>query len=252
MSGISRRSLVTAGIGTVVGGAVVAIAAKVSGQNGLLPPDHSGFYGPGETLNYATHRLLARNSTAREFSREQISQPPFPSGRLPRDEAYTQHLAQGFTDWQLAVDGMVTKPGLLSLGELKSYPVTSQITHLACEEGWSYIAQWTGVRLSHVLEMAGVKPGAKYVAYFSMQKSWWDSMDLEEAMHPQTLLAYSMNGQDLPAKFGGPLRMRVPRQLGYKSVKYISRITVTDSMKNIGNGLGSAAPAAGYAWYAGV
>jgi DMSO/TMAO reductase YedYZ molybdopterin-dependent catalytic subunit len=103
-----------------------------------------------------------------------------------------------------------------------------------------------------VLNAVGVLPHARYVAYVSMDPAWWDSIDMGDALHPQTLLTWGMNDGDLPVKFGGPLRMRVPRQLGYKSVKYVTRLTVTDSMKAYGKGWGSAAPEGGYSWYAGM
>jgi len=135
---------------------------------------------------------------------------------------------------------------------LKSFPSRSQITHLACEEGWSYIAEWTGVPLSHLLERVGTHPDAKYVVYFSIERDWWDSLDMDEAMHPQTLVAYGMNGTDIPTGHGAPLRMRVPRQLGYKNVKFITHLTVTDDLKKFGQGLGSVSPEGGYAWYAGI
>ena len=124
---------------------------------------------------------------------------------------------------------MVARPASFSLAELKSFPSRRQITHLACEEGWSYIAEWIGVPLSHVLHVAGTLPQARYVVYLSIQPDWWDSIDMADALHPQTLVAYGMNGGDLPVGLGGPLRLRVPRQLGYKSVKYITRLTVTDN-----------------------
>ncbi len=108
------------------------------------------------------------------------------------------------------------------------------------------------MRLSHVLNLAGVRPQARYVVYFSIEPDWWDSIDIDEAMHPQTFLTYGMNDSDLPVGNGGPLRMRVPRQLGYKSVKFITHLTVTDDIKRFGKGLGSAAPEGGYAWFAGV
>jgi DMSO/TMAO reductase YedYZ molybdopterin-dependent catalytic subunit len=145
----------------------------------------------------------------------------------------------------------VARPGLISLAELKSFPSRTQITHQACEEGWSFIAEWTGVPLAYVLNRAGVLPQAKYVAYFAFDDSW-DSLDMPEALHQQTLLAYGMNGQELPAGHGAPLRMKVPRQLGYKNVKFLARITVTDSLKKIRNGLGSVSPDYGYSWYAGI
>ena len=134
----------------------------------------------------------------------------------------------------------------------RAIPSRSQITHLACEEGWSYIAEWIGVPLSHVLDVVGILPQARYVVYFSIEPDWWDSIDMADALHPQTLVTYGMNGGELPVGHGGPLRLRVPRQLGYKSVKYITRLTVTDSLKEFGKGLGSAAPEGGYAWYAGI
>ena len=146
----------------------------------------------------------------------------------------------------------MARPASFSLNELKAFPVRSQITHLACEEGWSYIAEWTGAPLSHVLDVVGALPQARYVVYRSMQAGWWESIDMADALHHQTLVTYAMNDGDLPVGFGGPLRLRVPRQIGYKSVKYIDRLTVTDDLKRLGKGLGSASPEAGYAWYAGI
>lgn len=139
----------------------------------------------------------------------------------------------------------------LSLADLKGLPSRSQITHQACEEGWSFIAEWTGVPLSQVLGFAGVNANAKFVVFFPFDESW-DSLDMADAWHPQTLLAYGMNGEELPTGHGAPLRLRVPRQLGYKSIKYLSRISVVDTVKDIGRGLGSAAPEFGYSWYAGI
>jgi DMSO/TMAO reductase YedYZ molybdopterin-dependent catalytic subunit len=155
-------------------------------------------------------------------------------------------------DWRLTVDGMVEHPMTLSLADLKTLPVHSQITEIACEEGWSYIAEWIGTPLSGVLNEAGLKPGVNYIVYSSIEPDTWESIDISEAMHPQTLLTMGMNDGDLPVGFGGPLRMRVPRQLGYKNVKFITRITATDSMKKFGKGLGSVSPEYGYAWYAGI
>ena len=131
-------------------------------------------------------------------------------------------------------------------------PARSQITHLACEEGWSFIAEWIGVPLFEVLSAVGIQPQAKYVVYTSQEEGWWDSVDMADALHPQTFVTYGMNGGDLPVGHGGPLRLRVPRQLGYKSVKYIQKLTVTDSMKGFGKGLGSASPEFGYSWYSGI
>jgi len=248
----SRRKLITKGLVAVAGLSGVAVAARLAGKYGLIPPDCKGLYGAGTTLTYATQRLLTRHSLAREFPRTMISKAPFANGNPPELEAFKQLQAGGFADWRLEIDGMVTHPGSFSVSELRSFPVRSQITQVICEEGWSYIAEWIGTPLSHVLGIAGILPQAKFVVYYSIDKSWWDSIDMADALHPQTFLAYGFNGGDLPVGFGGPLRMRVPRQLGYKSVKYINRLTVTDDLRTFGKGLGSAAPEEGYSWYAGM
>ena len=252
MSNFTRRKLIGTGIAAVGGASGLAVAARLAGKYGLIPPDVGGIYGAGEALTYASQRLLTRHTLAREFPRSQISNPPFANATDPMDAAYERLRAGAFADWRLTVDGMVARPISFSLAQLKSYPSRSQITHLACEEGWSFIAEWTGTPLSHVLTAAGILPQARYVVYFSTQSDWWDSVDMDDALHPQTFVTYGMNGGELPVGHGGPLRLRVPRQLGYKSVKYINRLTVTDSLKGFGKGLGAATPEAGYAWYAGI
>jgi len=252
MNKLSRRKLMTTGLVAAGAASGLGVAASLARRHGLIPPDGGGIYGPGETLTYAAQRLLTRHSLAREFSRSQISEKPFANGEPYKGEEFKRLGAAGFTDWRLTVDGMVSRPASLSIAELKSYPSRSQITHLACEEGWSYIAEWIGAPLSHVLDVVGVHPEARYVVYTSMEPGWWDSMDMADALHPQTLVTYGMNGGDLPVGHGGPLRVRVPRQLGYKSVKYINHLTVTGNLKGFGKGLGSAAPESGYAWYAGI
>jgi DMSO/TMAO reductase YedYZ molybdopterin-dependent catalytic subunit len=170
----------------------------------------------------------------------------------PPSDEFKRHQATGFADWRLTVEGMVDLPSQFSLADLKNFPVSTQITEVSCEEGWSYIAQWSGTPLIDLLHAVGVHPQARYVVYHSIEKPWWESIDMSDALHPQTILPYRMNGAELPIPFGGPLRMRVPRQLGYKSVKFINHITVTDTLKNIGKGLGSASPEGGYSWYAGI
>jgi DMSO/TMAO reductase YedYZ molybdopterin-dependent catalytic subunit len=249
---ISRRRLITTGLAGAAGLTGLGVAARMARRYGLVPPDSGGIYGLGETLTYASHRLLTAHSMAREFPQSQISRPPVANAIAPPNDAFKLLQAGGFAGWRLSVDGMVARPGSFSLAQLKSYPSRSQITQLACEEGWSYIAEWIGVPLSDVLEAVGIHPEARYVVYFSIEPDWWDSIDMSDAMHPQTFLAHGMNGGELPVANGGPLRMRVPRQLGYKSVKFITRLTVTDSLKGFGKGLGSASPEAGYAWYAGI
>jgi DMSO/TMAO reductase YedYZ molybdopterin-dependent catalytic subunit len=220
--------------------------------SGLMPPDAGGVWGPGNALNYAAHRLIGKDALAREFRRDQISAKPFSNGAAPKDGAYAALRTGDFEGWRLEISGLVAKPKDFSLGELRARPAVTQITHLACEEGWSYIAEWTGVPLASVLREVGISAKAKYVVYRSMEESWWDSIDIDEAMHAQTLLSHSMNGEALAPEFGGPLRMRVPRQLGYKSVKYVNRILVTDDLRQVGNGRGAAGVEYGYAWYNGI
>lgn len=250
-SPLSRRKLMTAGF-AVGGAAGLAVAARLANRYGLIPPDWRGIYGPGETLTYAAQRILtAHHSLAREFSPDQISKVAPVTGDPPRRGPYQDLLAGGFAAWRLAVDGLVTRPASFSLEQLKRYPPRTQITEQTCEEGWSFVAQWTGVPLAHVMNLVGVLPRARYAVFFPFDEGW-DSLDMQDAWHPQTLLAYGMNGQDLPEEHGAPLRVKVPRQLGYKSVKYLARITFTDTLKHIGKGLGSSAPEYGYSWYAGI
>lgn len=252
MSDVSRRKLLKGGLAAALGASGLSVAARLAARYGLIPPDAGGLYGPGETLTYAAHRLLAGDAPAREFPRHMISAKPFANESLPPGEAFTRLQAGGFADWRLDVGGMVQRPTSFSLADLRRFPERSQITQLACEEGWSYIAEWTGAALSDVLAATGVQPGARYVAYFTTDPESWETIDIAEALHPQTLVTWGMNGGDLPVGFGGPLRLRVPRQLGYKSLKYLVSVKVVDSVKNIGKGLGGVNPEWGYAWYAGI
>jgi DMSO/TMAO reductase YedYZ molybdopterin-dependent catalytic subunit len=252
MMDLSRRKLIKTGLAAAAGVSGLGVAARLAEKYGLIPPDHRGLYGLGETLTYASQRLLTRHSLAREFSPSQISQRPLANEVAPPNEAFKRLQANGFADWRLSVDGLVDRPASFSIPQLKSYPVHRQITELACEEGWSYVAEWIGVPLSHVLDLVGTHPQARYVVYRSIDPEWWESIDMADALHPQTFLTHGMNGADLPVGNGGPLRVRLPRQLGYKSVKYITQLTVTDDLKKFGKGLGSASPEAGYAWYAGI
>jgi DMSO/TMAO reductase YedYZ molybdopterin-dependent catalytic subunit len=252
MSNLSRRKLLTTGLLAAAGATGLGAAAKLAERYGLIPPDAGVLYGAGETLTYAAHRLFARHSLAPEFARGQISKDPFANDVSPLGSDFQRLKEGGFADWRRAVDGMVARPVSFSLVELKSFPSSGQISMIACEEGWSYIAEWTGPPLVHILNLVGALPRARYVVYRSFQPDWWDSIDMADALHPQTLLALGMNGGELPVPFGGPIRLRVPRQLGYKNVKYITRLTLTDNLKRFGNGLGSASPEGGYSWYAGI
>jgi len=249
---MTRRRMITAAVAAGAGISAVGVAARLARRYGLVPPDSGGIYGPGETLTYATQRLMTTHSMAREFSRGMISKAPFANEIPPLKEEFKRHQAAGFKEWKLTVDGMVAQPTSLSLADLKALPMRSHITELACEEGWSYIAEWIGTPLFEVLHASGMLPQARYVVYRSIDRDWWESIDMADALHPQTLLTYGMNDDDLPVRFGGPLRLRLPRQLGYKSLKFVDSITVTDSLKHFGKGLGSSSPEGGYAWYAGI
>jgi len=247
---ITRRKVITTALTALGGASGLAVASRLADRYGLIPPDHTGLYGAGETLTYASHRLLtARGSLAREFRRDQISNVAPVNGPPPGD--YQQLLGPGFRDWRLDIDGLVARPSSFSLADLHGFPVSRQITHQACEEGWSFIAEWIGVQLSHVLNIVGASPSARYVVFYAYDDDW-ESIDMADARHPQTLLAYGMNGGDLPAGHGAPLRLRVPRQLGYKSIKYLAQMSVVDNLKDIGDGSGSSAPGYGYSWYAGI
>jgi len=249
---LTRRRLMTTGLSALAGASGIAIAARLADRYGLIPPDHGGVYGAGETLTYAAQRLLtSRGSMAREFRRDQISKVAPVNGGVPSSFDYRALATHRFSDWELGVDGLVARPSSFTLADLKRMPATSQITHQACEEGWSFIAEWTGVQLSHLLHLVGVSASAKYVVFYAYD-DLWESIDMDDALHPQTLLAYGMNGQDLPTPHGAPIRLRVPRQLGYKSLKYLAQITVVDSLKDLGQGLGSVSPELGYSWYAGI
>jgi DMSO/TMAO reductase YedYZ molybdopterin-dependent catalytic subunit len=250
MTGIlTRRKLITSGLAAA---AATASSILLRNRPDLIPPDHGGLFGAGETLTYGAHRmLLAGQPLAREFPRDQISQNfPAINTVLPEDEVYREQMAKEFRDWTLPVDGLVARPSEFSLAQLKAFPSRTQITQHVCEQGWSAIAEWTGVQLSTVLTEVGIKPDARYVVFFTID-DWWDSIDMADAWHPQTLLAYGMNGGTLPVPHGAPVRLRIERQIGYKNLKYLTQITVTDSLKDI-SGHGAVGVDLGYSWYAGI
>jgi len=248
----TRRKLITAGLSTAAGASVVGAATYFAGRDGLIPPDHTGILGIGETLTYSTQRLLtSRHSLAREFKRSDISKIAPVNGPHPTDENYRKLLANGFREWRILVEGLVGRPASLSLEELKRLPSESHIILHACEEGWSYIAEWTGVRLASVLDLVETRPGARYVVFepfpnpsqtTGVVRVLGGSIDMADALHPQTLLAYGMNGEALPADHGAPVRLRLGRHLGYKNTKYLARIIVTDKIGFKGRGT----------WYGGI
>ena len=156
--------------------------AHLARRYGLIPPDNGGIYGPGETLTYAAQRLLTKHSLAREFPRSMISKVPFANPTAPPSEAFKRHQATGFSDWKLSVDGMVERPASLTLSDLKSLPIHNQITEVTCEEGWSYVAEWIGTPLANVLNAVGILPQARYIVYFSIERDWWESIDMADAI----------------------------------------------------------------------
>jgi DMSO/TMAO reductase YedYZ molybdopterin-dependent catalytic subunit len=252
MNRISRRKFLTAGLITTAGVSSLAVAGSLAKHYGLVPPDGGGIFGPGETLTYAAHRLFSRHALAREFPRSMISKTPFANSIAPLSTEFKGLQSRGFADWRLSIDGMVARPVTLSLGDLKSFPMRNQITEVVCEEGWSYVAEWIGTPLFEVLKAAGASPQARYVVYFSIEPDWWESIDIADALHPQTLVTWAMNDGDLPVEFGGPVRLRVPKQLGYKSVKFLTRVMVTDSPKGFVSSLDPKSPNYGYSWFAGI
>ncbi|WP_299783226.1 molybdopterin-dependent oxidoreductase [uncultured Roseobacter sp.] len=214
-------------------------------------------------LTMAAQRgLLDREAMAQEFQWFDIRQPQRPNGVTdPQDLDYLAHVATGFSGYRLSVSGLVKRPQTLSLGDLEAMPTRRQITRHDCVEGWSCIAQWTGVPLSAVLDRAGLLPGANFVlirCFDTIERSlsgavkYYETIDMVDAMHPQTILAFGMNGSALPVPNGAPLRLRVERQLGYKMAKYIRAIEVVDSFAGVGGGRGGYWEDRGYAWYAGI
>ena len=200
-------------------------------------------------------------SMAREYPPNAIREAQRPNGSTdPQTDDYLAIKHNGFADYRLQVAGLVDKPLSLSLDEIRAMPSRTQITRHDCVEGWSCIAQWTGVQLSRVLDRAGIKPAARYVVfrcYDPMEDTpsgpalYYESIDLIDARHPQTILAYGLNGQTLPVANGAPLRVRIEQQLGYKMAKYIRAIEIVDSFAKIGGGNGGYWEDQGYDWYAG-
>src|SRR5436305_14025072 len=165
MKPVTRRNLIRTGIFATAGAAGLATASRIAERYGLVPPDHGGIYGPGETLTYAAQRLITRHSLAREFPRTMISEKPFANEADKPTDEFKRHQAGGFREWRLAVDGMVDHPLSLSVGDIQNMAVRNQITEVVCEEGWSYVAEWIGTPLHHVLKEGGVQPQVRYIVY---------------------------------------------------------------------------------------
>lgn len=214
-------------------------------------------------LTYRVQRLLGGSHTlAQEFSESDILQPQRPNGVTAPDDDFYKGLRSGhFVDWRLELSGLVERPLSLSRDQLIAMPSRTQITRHDCVEGWSCIAKWTGVPLSLVLGEAKVKTAARYVVFHCLDTierslsgdvKYYGSIDLVDAYHPQTILAYGLNGRPLPVENGAPLRVRVERQLGYKMPKYIHRIELVDSLAPIGLGRGGYWEDRGYDWFGGI
>lgn len=213
-----------------------------------------------DDANFAIQRgLTDRMALAREFGPEHVS-PIFRANgtRLPEGAAYATHVAEKFANWRIAVDGLVNKPQSFDMATLRTMPQRTQITRHDCVEGWSAIGKWTGVPLKLVLEQAGLKPGARYIVFHcaDMMKGktrYYESIDLVDAFHPQTILAWALNDEVLPVGNGAPVRLRVERQLGYKHAKYVERIEAVDDLTQLYGGKGGYwEDGSGYEWYAGI
>jgi DMSO/TMAO reductase YedYZ molybdopterin-dependent catalytic subunit len=254
---ISRRSLLRAG-------SAAAGSLLLSGCDGVLElPSMRSALDFGQLVSLRVQRLLLSGQPlAREFAVADIS-PDFPLNgtSMPNGFPYFQMMVSQFASWRLTVDGLVRRPLSLSLAEIKALPARTQITLHSCDEGWSAIGQWTGVQLSHLLQAAELMPNARYIVFHCLDELertpdrsglYYESLDLFDAFHPQTILAYGMNGQPLPVAHGAPLRLRVERQIGYKNAKYVTRIEAVEALDHVGRGKGGFWEDRGYQWYAGL
>ena len=218
-----------------------------------------GILRSAERLTQNTQRLITpRDALAREYGEADMS-PVFRSNgtRMPGGEDYARHLAENFANWRLAVDGLVARPLSIPIEALRRLPHQTQITRHDCVEGWSAIGKWHGLRLSRLLDAAGLSTRANYIVFHCADrfgdKPFYESIDLIDAFHPQTMLAWGMNGHLLPVPNGAPLRLRVERQLGYKHAKYIQRIEAVESLARVYGGKGGYwEDNVDYEWYAGI
>lgn len=211
-----------------------------------------------EKLSRGAHRTIGgRPAMAREFSPADIS--PFFRGNGSTDvgtPSYYAHLESGFADWRLEVRGLVERPLSLSMEQIRSLPQRTQITRHDCVEGWSAIGQWTGPQLAAILGLAGVRPEARFIVFRCADTLggayYYESCDLDDAHHPQTIVAHQLNGEPLPVRNGAPLRLRIERQLGYKHAKFLTAIEAVESFGEIEGGGGGYWEDRGYQWYAGI
>ena len=247
---ISRRRLIAgAGAGLLLSGC--DRLNESSGFRSLLQQ--------AEGLHMRSQRLIGGpDALAREFSPAQMSANHRANGNITaQDAAWRRHLANGFTDWSLKVFGLVERSLALPLSALHALEQRDQITRLDCVEGWSAIGRWQGPRLGTVLDVAGLKPQVRYIVFHCADRfgavPYYESIDLIDAFHPQTILAWRMNGMALPEAHGAPLRLRVERQLGYKHAKFIMAVEARASLAGLYGGRGGYwEDQSDYAWYAGI
>ncbi|HEX3483755.1 MAG TPA: molybdopterin-binding protein [Micropepsaceae bacterium] len=255
--GITRRVALRGIVGT--GGLILAGCDQLSDNQTFQRMLESA-----EKLNLGGQRLVLNSSTplAREYQKSDISRVFKANGTIrPDGDEYKRMAMEGFQNWKLQIGGLVNKPVSYSLEELRAMPSRTQITRHDCVEGWSAIGQWTGVPLSFLLKQAEMKQNAKYLVFRCADDLigsrdgsglYYESIDMVDAFHPQTIMAYAMNGQTLPIEHGAPLRLRVERQLGYKMAKYVMRIEAVENFSKIALGKGGFWEDRGYEWYAGI
>ncbi len=249
---LSRRNFLVRG--AAAGGAALLGGCDQLSQSSSV----RGVLDKAEGLTQAAQRLfLSRRALAREYPESALSAHFKANGSINVSDATYQRLAEtGFADWRLQIDGLVSRPTELSLAELRRLPARTQITRHDCVEGWSAIGKWTGARLGPLLQSVGLKPEARYLVFHCADRldgdTYYESIDLIDAFHPQTILAYDMNGASLPIPHGAPLRLRVERQLGYKMAKYVMRMEAVASFAAMRRGGGGFWEDRGYAWYAGI
>ena len=252
MTRLSRRRLL-AGLGLAISVPVLSACDRLGRS-----PAFRSFLASGEWLSYRVHRMISRSAMATEYPESQLSPVFRMNGNTrPKSTEYLRHASQGFADWRLMIDGLVDAPQSLSLAALRRMPSRTQITRHDCVEGWSAIGKWTGVPLGALLDRAQLKPEARFIVFHCADDfrgtPYYESIDLVDAFHPQTILAYAMNGKDLPMGHGAPLRLRVERQLGYKHAKFVMRVEAVSSLAEIGLGRGGYWEDQGdYDWYAGI
>jgi DMSO/TMAO reductase YedYZ molybdopterin-dependent catalytic subunit len=254
---LHRRGWLQGGLASA-GAMALAACDKITNN-----PKGVAFLQSAEGLTRRAQRLFVdRNALAREFPPGDISTNFKPNGSVdPTDPEYLALKAKAFADYRLVVDGLVERPLSLSLADLRALPAKTQITRHDCVEGWSCIGKWTGARLGPLLDHAGLKKTARYIVFHCADTleqtldgsgQYYESIDLIDAYHPQTILAYDMNDQPLPVPHGAPLRLRVERQLGYKHAKYVMRVEAVDDYHHLGRGNGGFWEDRGYEWYAGI